>query len=146
MENRILDSMVIAPVVQEEVKKTIMSLKNSSSGWDAISSKVVKVTYDSFIVPLTHIMHMSLVSGIFPTELKVARVIPIFKSGDASDFTNYRPVSVLPLFSKILERLMYTRLISFINKHKLLYKFQFGFRLEHSPNWEKARHGKSNGI
>ena len=49
-------------------------------------------------------------------------------------FSNYRPVSVLPLFSKILESLMYTRLLSFINKHNLLYKFQFGFRKGHSPN------------
>ena len=79
-------------------------------------------------------MHTSLVTGVFPTELKIARVIPIFKAGDTSSFTNYRPVSVLPLFSKILERLMYTRLLSFINKHNLLYKFQFGFRSQHSPN------------
>ena len=134
MENRILESMVIEPVAQGEVEKIIQSLKDGSSGWDSISSKVVKTTYNSFIVPLTHIMHMSLVSGVFPTELKVARVVPIFKAGDASNFTNYRPVSVLPLFSKILERLMYTRLLSFINKHKLLYKFQFGFRPGHSPN------------
>ena len=77
---------------------------------------------------------MSLTHGVFPNELKKARVIPIFKSGDKSEFSNYRPVSVLPLFSKILERLMYTRLLSFINKHKLLYDFQFGFRPLHSPN------------
>ena len=48
-------------------------------------------------------------------------------------FSNYRPVSVLPAFSKILERLMYTRMLSFINKHKLLYNYQFGFRNNHSP-------------
>ena len=135
MEKRIQESMVIAPVVQEEVEKIIKSLKDSSSGWDSISPKVVKCTYNSFLVPLTHIMHTSLVTGVFPTELKIARVIPIFKAGDTSSFTNYRPVSVLPLFSKILERLMYTRLLSFINKHNLLYKFQFGFRSQHSPNF-----------
>ena len=49
-------------------------------------------------------------------------------------FSNYRPVSVLPVFSKLLERLMYNRLLSFINKYKLLYSYQFGFRAEHSPN------------
>ena len=134
MENRILESMVIEPVAQEEVKQIIKNLKDGGSGWDSICSKVVKNTYNSFIVPLTHIMNLSLVSGVFPSELKIARVVPIFKSGDTGNFTNYRPVSVLPTFSKILERLMYTRLLSFINKHKLLYKFQFGFRSEHSPS------------
>ena len=72
-------------------------------------------------------------NGIVPNELKVARVIPLFKSGDISLFSNYRPVPVLPLFSKILERLMYVRLLSFINHSGLLYKFQFGFREGHSP-------------
>ena len=53
--------------------------------------------------------------GIFPKEMKIAKVIPLFKAGDPLSFSNYRPVSVLPLFSKIMERLMYNRLISFIN-------------------------------
>ena len=79
-------------------------------------------------------MNLSITKGIFPNELKVARVIPLFKSGDETSFSNYRPVSVLPLFSKILERLMYKRLLSFINKNKLLYNYQFGFRKDHSPN------------
>ena len=79
-------------------------------------------------------MNVSLSSGMFPEELKVARVIPLFKSSDAMLFCNYRPVSVLPHFSKILERLMYNTLISFINKHKLLLNFQFGFREGHSAN------------
>ena len=79
-------------------------------------------------------MNLSITKGVFPDELKVARVIPLFKSGDVTSFSNYRPVSVLPLFSKILERLMYSRLLSFINKYKLLYDYQFGFRKDHSPN------------
>ena len=77
---------------------------------------------------------MSLLNGVFPSELKIARVIPLFKSGESNKFSNYRPVSVLPLFSKILERLMYSRLLSFINKHNILYAYQFGFRMQHSPN------------
>ena len=88
----------------------------------------------SFIVPLTHNMYMSLLRGVFPSELKIARVIPLFKSGESNKFSNYRPVSVLPLFSKVLERLMYSRLLSFINKHNILYAYQFGFRMRHSPN------------
>ena len=77
---------------------------------------------------------MSLLKGVFPSELKIARVIPLFKSGESNKYSNYRPVSVLPLFSKILERLMYSRLLSLINKHNILYAYQFGFRMHHSPN------------
>ena len=134
MKDRIVNSMAILPVVQEEVEKIIKGLKESSAGWDLIDCKVVKQTHMSFILPLTHIMNLSLMTGIVPLELKVARVIPIFKSGETNVFTNYRPVSVLPLFSKILERLMYNRLLVFINKNNILYKYQFGFRSNHSPN------------
>ena len=65
---------------------------------------------------------MSIVSGIVPDELKIARVIPLLKSGDRSLFTNYRPVSVLPAFSKIFERAIYNRLLSYLDKHKVLSK------------------------
>ena len=92
------------------------------------------LTYPHFIEPLTHIMNLSITQGIFPKQLKLAKVIPLFKSGDPMTFSNYRPVSVLPLFSKILENLMYTRLLSFINKYRLLYSNQFGFRRGHSPD------------
>ena len=101
MDNRVLESMVIAPVVEEEVRSIIKSLKDSSAGWDAISSRVVKATYSCFLTPLTHVVNVSLLNGVFPSELKIARVIPLFKSGEPRNFSNYRPVSVLPLFSKI---------------------------------------------
>ena len=67
-------------------------------------------------------------TGVFPSELKIANVVPIFKSGDDMLFSNYRPVSVLPVLSKILERLMYNRLILYVNEHNLLYDYQFGFQ------------------
>ena len=76
-------------------------------------------------------MNLSITQGIFPKEMKLAKVNPLFKTGDPMIFSNYRPVSVLPL---ILENLMYTRLLSFINKYKLLYFYQFGFRRGHSPD------------
>ena len=81
MDNRVLESMVMAPVIEEEVQSIIKSLKDSSAGWDAISARVVKTTYSCFITPLTHIMNISLLNGIFPSELKIARVMPLFKSG-----------------------------------------------------------------
>ena len=133
LSDKIADSMCLSTVLEDEVRQIIHNLKESSAGWDSISSKIVKTTYMHFLTPLTHVLNLSLVSGVVPSELKIAKVIPLFKSGDASVFSNYRPVSVLPVFSKILERLMYSRLLSFININKILYKFQFGFREDHSP-------------
>jgi len=60
--------------------------------------------------------------------LKIARVCPVFKSGDQTDFTNYRPISVLPAFSKIFEKLVHTRLMTYLEKHSVLTENQFGFR------------------
>ena len=128
------NSMVVLPVNQSEIIGIIKNLKHSSPGWDAISANVVKVTYPCFIEPLAHIMNLSITQGVLPKELKLAKVIPLYKASDPMLFSNYRPVSVLPLFSKILEHLMYTRLLSYINKHKLLYSNHLGFRRVHSPD------------
>ena len=134
MTERNDNNMFIRPAIENEVKSVIKSLKLSSSGWDTISAKVIKTTYHSILTPLTHVINLSLSTGVFPSELKIARIIPLFKAGDPMHFSNYRPVSVLPIFSKIFERIMYNRLLSFINKNKLLYNLQFGFRPGHSPN------------
>ena len=76
--------------------------------------------------------NLSIIKGVFPSELKTARIIPIYKSESHDVLSNYRPVSVLTCFSKLFETLMYNRLLKFINDNKLLYKFQFGFRQGHS--------------
>ena len=81
---------------------------------------------------MVHICNLSLQKGVFPSELKIAKVVPLYKGGDEVYLVNYRPVSVLPVFSKLLERLMYDRLIVFLDEMNLLYNFQFGFRKEHS--------------
>ena len=70
-----------------------------------------------------------------PVELKIARVVPLFKAGDKSIFSNYRPISVLPSFSKILEKLVYNRLIDYLSKYKILSDNQFGFRKQHSTEY-----------
>ena len=126
--------MFLKEVVEDEVKTIIKNLKNSSAGWDSISTHVIKNSQACFISPLTHIMNLSISKGVFPCEMKIAKIVPLFKAGDKMVFSNYRPVSILPVFSKVLERLMYNRLLSFVNKSKILYSYQFGFREEHSPN------------
>jgi len=67
--------------------------------------------------------------------MKIARVIPLYKSGAHNVLTNYRPVSVLPAFSKILEKIMYKRLLAFLDRHKILSDTQFGFRKIHSTSY-----------
>jgi hypothetical protein len=128
------ESMFTHHVECNEVEKIIQSLKNASAGHDGIQAKALKNTYSLYLQPLTHVLNLSLTQGFVPDCMKVARVIPLYKSGDAMQLSNYRPVSILPVFSKLLERLMYNRLISFINRHKILYKYQFGFRSNHSTN------------
>ena len=91
-----------------------MYLKNYSPGWDNFQSNFIKDTFDLLLSPLTHLLNLSITQGVFPDELKIAKVIPIFKSGDSAQIGNYRHVSVLPFFSKVFERVMYVRLFSFI--------------------------------
>ena len=82
--------------------------------------------------PLLHIFRLSLEEGIFPDDLKTAKVTPIFKAGDENDFGNYWPISVLSCFSKILEKIMYKRLFNHLSEHNVLYQNQFGFQQGHS--------------
>ena len=81
-----------------------------------------------------HIFNLSFKQGIFPKKLKIARVIPVFKSGDDTNISNYRPISILPCFSKILERIMYNKLYSYLEKNNILYNKQFGFKTGHSTD------------
>ena len=99
------------PLTRNELKDAFFSLQtNKSPGHDGISFNVIKNCFGSLSTPLLNIFNLSLEKGIFPDELKIASVTPIYKTGNENDFGNYRPISVLPCFSKILERIMYKRL------------------------------------
>jgi hypothetical protein len=129
---KVYDTIFLKPVTENEIVNTILKMKEASAGYDNISTKVVKLTYLHFLKPLTHVCNLSFRDGVFPDELKIAKVIPIFKNGDRKSVNNYRPVSILNCFSKIFEKLMSTRIIEFITHHDVLYKYQFGFRKKHS--------------
>ena len=117
----------------DEVLLEIRQLKpGKSPGVDGIKPELIKQCYEILVNPLTHIYNVSFLTGVFPDIWKVAKVIPIFKKGDRSNVDNYRPISLLSCFEKILERLMYNRMTDFLKKHKILYKLQFGFRENHS--------------
>ena len=80
---------------------------------------------------MRYIFNLSIEKAIFPDQLKIAKVAPLFKKGDNALMDNYRPISVLPCFSKILERIIYNRLYSFFSENNILYKKQFGFQKQH---------------
>ena len=130
--NGIVNSIVVHNVTSMDIRTVISSLKNSSPGFDGIPSFVANQCIDYFIELLTYIINMSSMEGVFPSELKLAKVIPIFKSGDSTKMSNYRPISILSFFSKIFEKLMYNIVNNFLYKNEVMYKYQFGFRKIHS--------------
>ena len=79
-------------------------------------------------VPLTYITHLSVTQSVFPEELKLAKVLPIYKNDDEHLLKNYRPISVLPFYSKIIERVIYNNLLLFIETNNILYDKQIGFQ------------------
>ena len=116
-----------------ELKDAFFSLKtNKSPGADEINFNVIKHCFGELCGPLKYLFDLSLQSGVFPDLMKIAIVSPIFKTGDTADISNYRPISVLPCFSKILERVMYNRLYKYLTDQKILHPQQFGFRKGHS--------------
>ena len=92
-------SMYMAPTDRFEVERVINSLNTNTPGYDDIPPLVLKRSSELITIPLTHIINLSLSNGFFPEQLKQAKVLPIFKSGDRFDMNNYRPISILPAFS-----------------------------------------------
>ena len=92
----------------------------------------VKRIIQIIFIPLKHVISLSLSSGTVPSQLKIAKIVPIFKSGEKTNMDNYRPISLLSCFSKILEKVVANRLTSFLNLNNLITENQFGFRKKHS--------------
>ena len=122
-----LDSMFLHDTTSDEVNRIIEKLDcKTSCGIDQISSNVVKYVAPYISIPLSHIFNLTFATGSIPDQLKIALVTPVYKSSDKNIFSNYRPISVLPCFSKVLEKLMY--------KNRILTDRQYGFRSKSSTN------------
>ena len=115
--DNIPNSIVIPDISQEAVISVIKSLKNSAPGYDGIPTSVMKICIKEYIAPLTYLVNISIKPGIFPDELKIAKVFPIFKSNDEQYITNYRPISVLNFFSKIIEKIVANHIIDFLDQN-----------------------------
>ena len=114
----------------DEFEEAFKSLKrNKAAGFDDLSSNIIIDTYDSSKNILFHFFKFSIKQGIL---LKIAKVTPIFKSGAKGNVSNYHPISILPVFSKVLERIMYNRVYNHLDSKGLLYEKQFGFQRNNS--------------
>ena len=123
----------MCPTCEAEILYTTTNLKASTSeGYDNVSTKLLKQTVKEVATPLAHIVNLSLSHGIFPNDMKLAKIVPIFKNGNTKLFNNYRPISILPAFSKILEKIVCNRLLHFLESKNILYKHQYGFRKNHN--------------
>jgi hypothetical protein len=117
----------------QEIENIIRSLKaNGSHGYDEITTKILKISAPFISSPLSHVFNKSIIFGIFPTILKYATIKPIFKNGNKKSVANYRPISILPSFSKIIEKIMYIRLMNHLETYDILAAEQFGFRTSSS--------------
>lgn len=122
-----------------EFERAFKSLKrNKSTGADDINGNIIIDCFKNLKYILFKVFKASLDQGVFPDQLKVAKVIPIYKNGDKKNVSNYRPISILPTFSKILVRIIYNRTYKYLDDNKILYKNQFGFKknvsTEHAIN------------
>ena len=128
-------TMSLKPVSETELWNTLASCKNKqSTDIENLSMDIVKSTVSAIMKPFVHICNLSFSSGVFPDDMKIAKIIPLFKSGDESNFSNYRPVSLLPQFSKVLEKLFDVRLTDFVEKYDVLSNSQYGFRKARSTS------------
>lgn len=122
-----------APIDQNAVVKIIEGLKSKPTcSHDGISNKILKFVKDVISIPLSILINQSFLTSIFPDILKLARVIPLFKQGDTSSITNYRPISILSSISKVFERAIHDQLSAHLAQHNLLLPSQYGFRKTYS--------------
>lgn len=124
-----VDSMFLNPTCVNEILEVIGELKNSASpGVDGISTHCVKLISEHIVLPLEHIINRCFSVGYFPRVFKSAKIIALHKSGDKANPENYRPISILNSFSKIMEKIMKRRILNYLDTNNFLEKNQFGFQ------------------
>ena len=147
----------LQPVHPDKILEIIKSLKNSkSTGLDYIDTNIIKLVVDDILPAITHIVNLSIRDAIFPSSWKLAKVVPLLKKEDPLDPKNYRPVALLPVLSKILERAVFGQLVSYLDSNSLLHPNHHGSRKGHSTataliqmydTWTKAvEEGNMAGV
>ena len=135
LKNKNQFDFIISDISNEEVLEIINNLESKSTGPQSIPVNLLKLIPDLILEPLCKIISNSFSCGIFPDALKISKVIPIHKGESTLELNNYRPISLLSIFDKIIEKLMHRRLDSFLNSHSILFNNQFGFRKNNSTSF-----------
>ena len=131
--NCVCSSMFLNPTSAFEIRCIINQLNiNKSCGSDGIEAKFIVLASEVLSPVLAILFNACFDFGIFPSCLKTAKVVPVYKAGDINEVTNYRPISILSIISKIFEKLVHTRTLSFLKYHSVLTPTQYGFRLKFS--------------
>ena len=134
MEN--LNVFTFEDVDENTISKIIDTFQSKTTcGSDGISMMQIKHMKETLLAPITLIIRQVLHTGIFPDKLKIAKVIPIYKKDDETIFSNYRPISILPAISKIIEKVVYNQIYYFFTQHKLFNESHIS-ELTTQPNWQ----------
>lgn len=127
------NSIFINETDKNEVVKIIHELKpNKAPGMDEIKAEILKDNAEYLGDPITFLFNMSLSTGIFPSAFKIAKVKPLYKSGDKLDVNNYRPISLLSSLSKVFEKILKKRITDFISRYRIISEKQYGFQMARS--------------
>ena len=127
------NTIFLSEVTEGEVLDILKDLSNkNSSGCDEIPCSLVRTVRRFIAAPLCRIINNSFQSGVFPAMLKIAKVVPIFKTGDPLNMKNYRPIPLLSVFSKVFEIAMHRRIVAFCEKYNVISNMQHGFRAKRS--------------
>ena len=126
-------SFSLSSVQPDEVEKVISSLSNSTSfGMDMIDTFIIKLIKHDIIPALTHIINLSITSKIFPISWKKAKIIPLHKKDDILNRKNYRPVALIPVFSKVLERVIFNQVVAYVSENNLIHPSHHAYRSNHN--------------
>ena len=135
LHSPIKDSFFLFPTTRREIEVEISNLRTGKAvGPFSIPIDILKIIKCVVSKPLEILINASFSTGIVPHDLKLANVVPVYKKGPQTSLSNYRPISLLSIFNKLLERLMYNRMIKFLEKNDIFYTKQFGFRSKHSTD------------
>lgn len=128
LSSSLCNTIIFEPISREEILNSIKSLKmKHSTGIDGLHVGTLKFVADELIDPLYVLFNKSIDSGVFPTALKIAKTIPVFKKNDPHEITNYRPISIQNVLSKVFESVVHSRLTTFFNKYNIFSNAQHGF-------------------
>ena len=121
----------MSPITEEWVANFFSTLNDKKSSLD-IPNKLVRLASKPLSKPFAFIFNKSIPKDIVPDVFKLSKVVPIFKNGAVTEPSNYRPIATLSPFTKALERAIYDQVVQYLDKHDILFKYQFGFRKGHS--------------